>query len=61
MEHREALNEAPAGWDAGRENEVDLVDLFYLLWGHIWVILGCLAAGAAAALLITRFLHHPPL
>ena len=59
MEHREALNEAPAGWDAGRENEVDLVDLFYLLWGHIWVILGCLAAGAAAALLITRFCITP--
>ena len=59
MEHREALNEAPAGWDAGRENEVDLVDLFYLLWGHIWVILGCLAAGAAAALLITRFFITP--
>ena len=59
MEHREALNETPAGWDAGRENEVDLVDLFYLLWGHIWVILGCLAAGAAAALLITRFFITP--
>ena len=59
MEHREALNEAPAGWDAGRENEVDLVDLFYLLWGHIWVILGCLAAGAAAALLITQFCITP--
>ena len=59
MEHREALNDTPAGWDTGRENQVDLVDLFYLLWGHIWVILGCLAAGAAAALLITRFFITP--
>ena len=59
MEHREALNDSPAGWDTGRENQVDLVDLFYLLWGHIWVILGCLAAGAAAALLITRFFITP--
>ena len=59
MEHREAFNDSPAGWDTGRENPVDLVDLFYLLWGHIWVILGCLAAGAAAALLITRFFITP--
>lgn len=59
MEHRETLNDTPAGWDTGRENQVDLVDLFYLLWGHIWVILGCLAAGAAAALLITRFFITP--
>ena len=58
MEHHEALNEAPAAWGAPRE-EIDLVELFYLLWGHIWVILGCLAAGAAAALVITRFFITP--
>ena len=60
MEHREALNETPAGWDmTPGESEVDLVELFYLLWGRIWVILGCLAAGAAAALVITRFCITP--
>ncbi len=60
MEHREALNETPAGWDmTPGESEVDLVELFYLLWGRIWVILGCLAAGAAAALFITRFCITP--
>lgn len=58
MEHHEALNEAPAAWGAPRE-EIDLVELFYLLWGHIWVILGFLAAGAAAALVITRFFITP--
>lgn len=58
MEHHEAHNEAPAAWGAPQQ-EIDLVELFYLLWGHIWVILGGLAAGAAAALVITRFFITP--
>lgn len=57
MEHQ-ALNESPAGWQE-QENELDLVELFYLLWGHIWHILICLAVGALSALGITRFLITP--
>lgn len=39
--------------------EVDLVDLFYVLWGHFWQILICLVLGALVALGITKFLIMP--
>lgn len=58
----QALKEIPANWDAGRaedEDEIDLVELFYVLWGHLWQIIACLLVGAVAMLLGTRFLVTP--
>lgn len=39
--------------------EIDLVELFYLLWGHVRQILLCLAAGAVLALAGTWFFVAP--
>ena len=39
--------------------EIDLVELFYLLWGHVRQILLCLAAGAVLALAGTCFFVAP--
>ena len=47
---QKALNESPAGQIVqrpGAEDEIDLVELFYLLWGHAWQIILCLFVGAA--------------
>lgn len=58
----QALKETPINWDIGHtenEIEVDLVDLFYVLWGHFWQILLCLVLGALVALGITKFLITP--
>lgn len=41
------------------EEEIDLVELFYLLWGHLWQILLCLLAGALLAFGGTWFLVPP--
>lgn len=41
------------------EREVDLVDLFYVIWGHFWQILVFLVLGAVVALGITKFLITP--
>ena len=38
---QKALKESPAGQIVQRpeaEDEIDLVELFYLLWGHAWQI-----------------------
>lgn len=43
----------------GDEDLIDLVDLFYLLWGHAWQIVCCLVLGAAIAFGATRFLITP--
>lgn len=58
----QALKETPTNWDIGHtedKNEIDLVELFYVLWGHIWHILICLVLGALIALGITKFLITP--
>ena len=43
----------------GNEDLIDLVDLFYLLWGHVWQIILCLILGAAIAFGVTRFWITP--
>lgn len=61
MENK-SIKEIPTNWDAGHtenEMEIDLVDLFYFLWGHFWQILICLVLGALIALGITKFLITP--
>ena len=40
-------------------DEIDLVEVFYLFWGHAWQIILCLILGAAAAFGVTRFLIAP--
>ena len=40
-------------------DEIDLVEVFYLFWGHAWQIILCLILGAAAAFGVTRFLITP--
>jgi hypothetical protein len=39
--------------------EIDLIEVAYMLWRHIWGILLCFAIGAAAAFFITRFYITP--
>ena len=41
------------------EDEIDLVELFYVLWGHVWQIALCLILGAALAFGYTYFLAEP--
>ena len=41
------------------EDTIDLVELFYVLWGHAWQIILCLIAGAVIAFGVTRFLITP--
>ena len=43
----------------GTTTEVDLVEVFYLLWGHWWQILLSLIAGAALVFAGTYFLITP--
>ena len=59
---QKALNESPAGQIVqrpGAEDEIDLVELFYLLWGHAWQIALCLFVGAGIAFGVTKFLITP--
>ena len=59
---QKALNESPAGQIVqrpGAEDEIDLVELFYLLWGHAWQIILCLVLGAGLALGYTKLLVAP--
>ena len=59
---QKALNESPAGQIGqrpGAEDEIDLVELFYLLWGHAWQIILCLVVGAGIAFGVTKFLITP--
>ena len=43
----------------GAEDEIDLVELFYLLWGHAWQIILCLVLGAGLALGYTKLPGDP--
>ncbi len=59
---QKALKESPAGQIVQRpeaEDEIDLVELFYLLWGHAWQIALCLFVGAGIAFGVTKFLITP--
>ena len=59
---QKALNESPAGQIVqrpGAEDEIDLVELFYLLWGHAWQTILCLILGAGLALGYTKLLVTP--
>ena len=59
---QKALKESPAGQIVQRpeaEDEIDLVELFYLLWGHAWQIALCLFVGAGLALGYTKLLVTP--
>ena len=40
-------------------DEIDLVEVFYLFWGHAWQIILCLMLGAIAAFGVTKFLITP--
>ena len=57
----QAINQ-PEAQIAQRQNDddvIDLVELFYVLWGHAWQIILCLIAGAAIAFASTYFLVTP--
>ncbi len=41
------------------ETEIDLVEVFYLLWGHVLQIIACLLAGAVLAFGFTYFFVTP--
>ena len=41
------------------DDELDLVEVFYLFWGHLWQIILCLVLGAVAAFSGTYFLVVP--
>lgn len=42
-----------------QEDEIDLVELFYLLWGHVLQIIVCVIVGGATAFVVTYFLMTP--
>lgn len=57
----QAINQ-PEAQIAQRQNDddvIDLVELFYVLWGHAWQIILCLIAGAAIAFAYTYFWVTP--
>ena len=57
----QAINQ-PEAQIVQRQNDddvIDLVELFYVLWGHAWQIILCLIAGAAIAFAYTYFLVTP--
>lgn len=41
------------------DDEINLVEVFYLFWGHLWQIILCLVLGAVAAFSGTYFLVVP--
>ena len=55
VDAREVKTQHPSNADA----EIDLVEVFYLMWQNLWTILLCLFAGAAAAFAFTYFLITP--
>lgn len=59
---QQALNQAtvnPAGNGPDAAEEIDLVEVFYLLWGHILQIAACFVAGAVLAFGFTYFFVTP--
>ena len=41
------------------DDEIDLVEVFYLMWGHIWYIVACCIVGAVLAFGATYFFITP--
>ena len=61
---RQTLTEYPiepqvAAMRQEAEDTIDLVEVFYLFWGHLWQIILCLILGAAVAFSYTYFLVTP--
>lgn len=61
---RQTLNDYPiepqiAAMRQEAEDTIDLVEVFYLFWGHLWQIILCLILGAAIAFSYTYFLVTP--
>ena len=59
MEYPTQQTQQTAPVHANTTTEIDLVEVFYLLWGHWWQILLSLIAGAAIAFAGTYFLITP--
>lgn len=59
MEYPTQQTQKTAPVHANTTTEIDLVEVFYLLWGHWWQILLSLIAGAAIAFAGTYFLITP--
>ena len=59
MEYPTQQTQQTAPVHANTTTEIDLVEVFYLLWGHWWQILISLIAGAAIAFAGTYFLITP--
>lgn len=56
----QAINQPTAQTVRQQDDDViDLVELFYVLWGHAWQIILCLVLGAAVAFGVTKFLITP--
>lgn len=61
---RQIVNEYPAEPQVAAmrqeaEDTIDLVEVFYLFWGHLWQIVVCLILGAVMAFSYTYFLVTP--
>lgn len=56
LDQRDAV---PAINESNAEEEIDLVEVFYLLWGHIVQIVACFLAGAVLAFGFTYFFVTP--
>lgn len=61
---RQSLKEYPTQPQAAvlrqeEEDTIDLVEVFYLFWGHLWQIIVCMILGAAVAFAYTYFLVTP--
>ena len=59
MESRNKLEQPELVMRNQQEDEIDLVELFYLLWGHMLQIIACVIVGGAAAFAYTYFMVMP--
>ena len=58
-EEKTCMNENPAIQNTYDETEIDLVEIFYLLWNNIFKIILCMLLGAVLAFSYSRFLITP--
>ena len=59
MESQNKLEQPELVMRNQQEDEIDLVELFYLLWGHMLQIIACVIVGGAAAFAYTYFMVTP--
>lgn len=59
MENREANIAAPAVKRTEQETTIDLLEIFYLLLGHLWQIVLAVVIGGVAAFAVTYFFVTP--